>query len=203
MGFVQDRVYERDGGGSVINPRAKHKRHYKVRNLTGLHKFEVDLVGPALDAIRERDGGIRPSVVVEEARADESPLHAPFEWDDEVASEQYRLWQARKLVRNVVPVIYERSADTGERVEREIPFVHVPAKGDEPSQYRDLDSLATDTDAFARAFDSAMQKLRVAQRSVAELEGLVARSPQPERLDVIRVALRGLETAQTALERLH
>lgn len=186
----------------MSNPRAKHKRHYKVKNTTGLHKFDHEAVGAALDAIRERDGGIRPVTVLEEAAPEESPLHTPFEWDDELAAGEYRLWQARKLIRNVVPVIYEKSA-TGERVEREIPFVHVPAKGDEPAQYRDLDSLVSDTDAFARAFDYAMQKLRVAQRSVAELEALVERSDQPQRMDVIRVALRGLETAQTALERLH
>ena len=186
----------------MSNPRATHKRSYKVRNTTGLHKFDVQTVGPALDALRKRDGGLTPKTVVDEAAPDESPLHPPFEWDDEAAAERYRIWQARVLIRNVVPVIYEQN-EAGEQVEREIPFVHVPSKGEEPAQYRDLDSLAGDTDAYARAFDYALQKLRIAQRSVSELETVVERTGKPERLDMIRVALRGLETAQTALERLH
>jgi len=55
-----------------------------------------------LERIRERnDGVLTPSDVVEDARRATSPLHNFFTWDDTVAAHQYRLDQARTLIRNV------------------------------------------------------------------------------------------------------
>lgn len=54
-----------------------------------------------LRRIYERDGCVRVSVVVKEANPKRSPLHDEFEWDDQVAGHEYRLSQARKLIRVV------------------------------------------------------------------------------------------------------
>src|SRR5690606_25615999 len=57
------------------------------------------------DAIRaeierlERDGKIRPVDVVEAAKDESSPLHDCFTWDDGEAAHQYRLIEARNLLR--------------------------------------------------------------------------------------------------------
>lgn len=48
------------------------------------------------------NGELRPQVVVDAARAATSPLHDSFEWDDSTAAEQWRLAQARVLIRAVV-----------------------------------------------------------------------------------------------------
>lgn len=50
------------------------------------------------------DGVIRPVDVVEAARDEESPLHDWFQWDDDEAAHQYRLLQARNLLRVYVNV---------------------------------------------------------------------------------------------------
>lgn len=61
-----------------------------------------------LKRIAAENGGIlRPRDIVDEARVPDSPLHRCFEWDDSVAAEQYRLWQARAMTR--VLVSYERT----------------------------------------------------------------------------------------------
>jgi len=49
----------------------------------------------------KRSGILTPSAVVDEARPEDSPLHAAFEWDDSIAAEKYRLEQARRLLRQV------------------------------------------------------------------------------------------------------
>lgn len=54
----------------------------------------------ALLAIRDADGMITPEGVLARAQNPKSPLHAAFEWDDEKAAVQYRLEQARALVRS-------------------------------------------------------------------------------------------------------
>jgi len=55
-----------------------------------------------LERIRALHGGIlQAEDVLEEARNPDSPLHPMFEWDDQVAAHQYRLEQARALIREV------------------------------------------------------------------------------------------------------
>lgn len=50
----------------------------------------------------EYGGELRPKTVVDSARFEESPLHGSFDWDDSSAGEQWRLQQARQLIRAVV-----------------------------------------------------------------------------------------------------
>jgi len=62
-------------------------------------------VGAHLDLLRKQQKGeLTPSDVVNDARNPNSPLHSFFEWSDSVAAEQYRLSQARGLIRAVVAV---------------------------------------------------------------------------------------------------
>jgi hypothetical protein len=53
---------------------------------------------------RKNGGLLKPETVVEAARPETSPLHSRFEWDDSVAGEKYRIWQARQLIRVTVEV---------------------------------------------------------------------------------------------------
>lgn len=47
------------------------------------------------------DGAVGPEQLVERARPGDSPIHHLFEWDDAVASERYRLEQARLYIARV------------------------------------------------------------------------------------------------------
>jgi hypothetical protein len=53
-----------------------------------------------LERIRIQYGGmLKPEYVEKEARDPKNPLHKRFEWDDKKAGYQYRLYQARQLIR--------------------------------------------------------------------------------------------------------
>lgn len=52
-------------------------------------------------------GTLQPRTVVHAARDEASPLHSSFEWNDSDAAEQWRLQQARMLIRAVV--VYEET----------------------------------------------------------------------------------------------
>lgn len=47
-------------------------------------------------------GELQPRAVVEAARSEDSPLHEQFDWNDSTAAHQWRLQQARQLIRTVV-----------------------------------------------------------------------------------------------------
>lgn len=48
------------------------------------------------------NGLLRCEDVVETAKDTNSPLHTLFEWDNNVAGAEYRLWQARQIIRVTV-----------------------------------------------------------------------------------------------------
>lgn len=50
--------------------------------------------------VKHNHGKITPKMVVDAARDDDSALHNYFEWDDGVAAENYRMMQARTLLRS-------------------------------------------------------------------------------------------------------
>jgi hypothetical protein len=55
----------------------------------------------ALEALQNRYGQLAPEAVVEAARDPASPLHGYFLWDDEAAGHEFRMEQARQLIRSV------------------------------------------------------------------------------------------------------
>lgn len=64
-------------------------------------EVRVDVKSLLLEIGDSNGGVIHPEDVVDAARPDTSPLHPHFEWDDSVAAEKHRVWQARQLIRNV------------------------------------------------------------------------------------------------------
>lgn len=55
--------------------------------------------------IREEHGTLRAEDVVEFARDETTALHGEFEWDDSEAAHQYRLDQARRIIRVNVQIL--------------------------------------------------------------------------------------------------
>ena len=58
-----------------------------------------------LVALYETHGALNPEDVISAARNKNSALHDRFQWDDSAAAHQYRLEQARRLIRVAVTVI--------------------------------------------------------------------------------------------------
>ena len=64
-----------------------------------------------LEICRENRGVLRPEDVVEQARSPKSVLHGLFQWDDSEAAREYRLWQARELIRVSVVMLPEAGGE--------------------------------------------------------------------------------------------
>ncbi len=70
-----------------------------------------------LQRIEQAGGGIlQPAAIVEAARPISSPLHSRFEWDNVKASDEYRIWQARSLIRLCITVISNSPNPDGDRM---------------------------------------------------------------------------------------
>lgn len=80
-------------GGACVNYTWKAGAHTR-----GL---DIKKVAPVLERLEAKGEGLTPNAVLREASKARSPLHGWFEWDDTEAAKQYRLAQARELVRSV------------------------------------------------------------------------------------------------------
>lgn len=77
-------------------------------------KVDAQVAGEHIEEIKEKRGGITPQLLVIEAKKKRSPLHNCFEWDNSVAAEQYRIVQAREILRYLVVIIEPETEDEEE-----------------------------------------------------------------------------------------
>lgn len=87
---------------------------------------DAKAVGEHLELLRKQQHGeLTPEDVLADARHNNSPLHSFFEWDDGAAAEQFRLQQARGLIRAVV-AIYTSADKPAQRMKA---YVHINEPG--------------------------------------------------------------------------
>lgn len=90
------------GPGSVCSVMPVMKIKYvKSNSCISLSAKEAAVVGKTLSNIQREMSVITPKIVVEKASDPRSPLHKYFEWDDTVAAQKHREWQARFLITSV------------------------------------------------------------------------------------------------------
>ena len=122
-----------------------------------------------LRRIAEENGGLlRPADVVGAARFEESPLHSWFEWNDDAAAEQYRLWQARQIIRVNVTYLQTMGKSVPYRV-----FVSLSSDRTAAGGYRVTTDVFRDDAARAVMLADALRELRAIQfkyRNLRELE---------------------------------
>ena len=115
---------------------------------------------------KENGGVLLPSAVVEAARPKSSPIHSRFEWDDGVAAEQYRLCQARQLIRVSVECI----EGVGDPVD-----VFVSLGSDRVKDgggYRLVVDVLNDEEMCARMLQDAKSEMEVFRRKYSRLKQL-------------------------------
>jgi hypothetical protein len=122
-----------------------------------------------LKAIEERDGILNPQAVVDFARDPNTELHKKFEWENDVAGEQYRIWQARQLIR--VQVTFLKNGNDA------IPtnaFVSMKEDRNKAGGYRSIASILSDDELRARMLKQARHELNVFKRKYQDLVELAS-----------------------------
>lgn len=123
-----------------------------------------------LEAIREEhDGLLRAEDVLEFAKNPETSLHKKFQWDDTIAAQQFRLMQARAVIR--VNVITPEA--TGLTIRAYVSMLEdrrVPGGG-----YRSLQDVMGNTELRRRLLGQAMKEARAWRdkyQNLTELAGV-------------------------------
>ena len=131
-------------------------------------------VGNAIEKIRKRDGSVTTAAVVKAARPKNSPLHKCFQWDDSIAAEKYRQYQAGAIIRHL-QVRHEDAPKTPTRA-----YEHVSVTEDDGTEkraYQDIETIMSDPisrdELLARAICEAIS-FRKRYRTLSELAKVFA-----------------------------
>ena len=139
-------------------------------HIPGLQKNPIEVVSKVLVELAESDEGLTPKTLLEASRDVNAPLHNEFEWNDGIAAEKYREYQAQKIIQNVY---IKYSTDQQEREQQERAFVPTP---DRQSRYVALTSALTNDVWKAHLMEEAQRDMRAfiaKYRRLTELQDLV------------------------------
>ena len=146
-----------------------------------------------LEAIRKREGDLTPIAIVNDARPEQAVLHPHFTWDDMVAGENWRAFEARNLVRSVVVV----EADSSQVKDMMVSVETVDGRGYKPA------SVAVQTeDDFSSAHRMLMGKLSGIAAALDDLKRIAAGSERSDAMALIAAATEAMATARAAIEKI-
>lgn len=128
------------------------------RAVTGarLTRDQARVIGRRLKWLEEQHGTVTPELVVRDARSAASPLHSFFEWDNARAAGQFRITQARYLIRSIELVVRNaRGQETRMRA-----FHSVMTDSNEGRGYVALDVVASRVDYTQQIVSTAQRELQ-------------------------------------------
>jgi hypothetical protein len=148
----------------------------------------------AIEETANDDGIVTADAVVDAARNKNSPLHDEFEWDDSVAGHQYRLDQARSLIREVRYI----SLDVTESVIKTVAYVRDPRLPPKTQGYVSLQSVSRNKKLAA---DVVMAELNRCEAALNRANDVATILGIDVKIDEIRASVHELksEVADNAL----
>lgn len=121
-----------------------------------------------LEKVRKSGRGVlRPASVVEFAKNPKTTLHSKFEWDDIAAGHQYRLEQARKIIR--ITVMVTESDKTPFRAYYSLRN----DRNNEDGGYRGIVDILSSKQMTQQLLEEALEDAKVFKLKYARLQALV------------------------------
>lgn len=139
----------------------------------------------AIRAISDRNGGtLTPEMVVDAAKAKDSPLHSCFTWDVKRAAHAHWIDQARSLIRSV------RVEVTTTNFALHVPaFVRDPGAASDAQGYVSLGRLRTDQDM---ARDAVVNEFSRAAAALSRAKDIAAALGLSGQIEEVRNRVVGL-----------
>lgn len=144
-------------------------KEYFARDGSEFSKSDARIIGPVLQALSEQ-GGVTARDVIDAARSSNSPLHPYFEWNDKAAADEYRLYQARSMLRSI-RVRYD-DAGGEQREGRAFEIVRKSPYEPEARTYRSFQVLHGDSAFAAQMLGAAFDDLQMWKRKYEPYVGM-------------------------------
>ena len=129
---------------------------------------DANTVGGVMEEIEMRNGTVTSELFLEASRAEDSPTHAVFEWDDGIAAERYRLNQAQNTIRAVRVVIRDEQNGVVSSVPQRA-FVNVMPDDRKRGEYMNVCDAMANEDTRHIILLRAYRELKAFQEKYADL----------------------------------
>lgn len=148
----------------------QRKRDYEYRE--GWRPgVDANTVGGVMEEIEERHGTVTSELFLEASRAEDSPTHGVFEWDDGLAAEKYRLHQASQTICAIRVVVQEGpAAEVGGNPPRA--YVNVQSDDRKRAQYMNVSDALSNEDTRSAVLTRALRELKAFQEKYSCLSEL-------------------------------
>lgn len=137
----------------VTAAKAKAPVAFKIVDGSRIRKGDAQAIGSILERIKQT-GPLTAEAVLEEAKNPRSPLHKYIEWDDSKAAHQYRLEQARKIIRSIEVVVEDAKGKS-----RQLRGYFNVRTSDGVKSYQPLEFVFEDADLADQVINDAKQQL--------------------------------------------
>ena len=111
------------------------------------YEADANKVGKELEKIEKREE-LTTEAVLKFAKNVKSELHKCFEWDDSIAGEKYRLFQATKVLTSI-SIVYEEESKRTTRM-----YVNIKNEK-EKREYKNIISVLENDDEYKQLLDKA------------------------------------------------
>lgn len=128
-----------------------------------------NLILDELTLIEKRDGIVTPEAVVEFAKDETTQLHGQFNWDDGEAAHQWRLFQARQVIRAMVTIIPNENENVVTKA-----LVHVIETTRNIAGYMSVGKVLSDEEYRKQMLDTAHRELKTFRKKYAHLKELAS-----------------------------
>lgn len=138
---------------------------YKPANGSRLSQVQAQQYGEHIEILLEgNDGIVTPEHLLADAQEITSPLHDFFEWANDVAAHEWRLRQARYLLRSIHVII--KREDGQEEEARALYNVHVSPPDSEASfsVYVAIQRIIDESDLRQQIIEKALRSLMTWQK---------------------------------------
>lgn len=130
--------------------------------ITGIFNADAQKVAEEINKIGDE---VTPDQIVEAARDESTELHKCFEWNDTIAANKWRKYQARQVLRSLVIKVEEEPED-------ETPPVRVFYKTDNNEGYKHSNIVFRNDDEYQKLLQAAYAELRAFKVKYARLQEL-------------------------------
>lgn len=130
---------------------------YKPVSGSRLSQDQAQKYGEAINTIIEGNNGqIDPEDIVEKAKRKNSPLNDFFEWDDEKAANNYRVDQARYLLRSIEVVILRGDTEMNVRAFHNVKIVR---EDDIKQTFANIEEILSKDELYQQILGQAIKQL--------------------------------------------
>lgn len=127
-------------------------------------KGDAQKAGELFEKLSQTEQGLTARTLLDANKPKNAPLHNDYEWNDEIAAEEWRLHQSRHFLNSLtITMITEKNEQT---------LVRAVFITTEKSKYEPITAIIQDKSKYSELLETAKQELYAFQRKYANLKEL-------------------------------